>query len=71
MSLTFSIITPVYNGSQYINKCIESVNKIEYDHNKIEHIIVDDGSTDNTRKICLKYAKKYKHIKFYSKSNGN
>ena len=71
MSLTFSIITPVYNGSQYINKCIESVNKIEYDHNKIEHIIIDDGSTDDTRKICLKYAKKYKHIKFYSKSNGN
>jgi len=69
--IKFSIITPVYNGEQYIAKCIEAVASITYDLSLIEHIIVDDGSTDNTKAICEQYQKKYSHIKFYSKPNGN
>ncbi len=68
---TFSVITPVYNGQEYIANCINSVINAKYDLKKVEHIIVDDGSTDNTKKICQKFAKKYKHIKFYSKPNSN
>jgi len=69
--IKISVLTPVYNGENFISKCIEAVNNCNYDHDLIEHIIVDDGSTDKTKNICLEYAKKYKHIKFYSKSNGN
>lgn len=68
---SFSIITAVYNGAQYITNCVESIATSNYDLSKVEHIIVDDGSTDETRVICENLAKKYKHIKFFSKSNGN
>jgi len=67
----FTIITPVYNGEKYISTCIEAIASINYDLGLIEHIIVDDGSKDNTKAICLEYEKKYNHIKFYSKPNGN
>ena len=69
--LTFSVITPAYNTAKYIGGCIESVINTGYDLNKIEHIIVDDGSTDNTSDVVKKYAKKYPHIKFYRKANSN
>lgn len=68
---TFSIITPVYNGEKYISNCIKAIANADYNLSKIEHIIVDDGSTDKTKSICQRYAKKFKHIKFYSKANGN
>lgn len=68
---TFSIITPVYNGQQFIQHCIEKIATANYDLTKIEHIVVDDGSTDNTKQICEELAKKYPHVKFYSKPNSN
>lgn len=67
----FSIITPVYNGAKYIETCLKAVINANYNLDFIEHIVVDDGSTDNTKQICQNYASKHKHIKFYSKSNGN
>jgi glycosyltransferase involved in cell wall biosynthesis/ADP-heptose:LPS heptosyltransferase len=48
-----SIITPVLNGSKWIESCIQSVSNQDYP--KIEHIIVDGGSTDGTLDICRKY----------------
>ena len=68
--LTFSVITSAYNTAKYIGGCIESVINTGYDLNKIEHIIVDDGSTDNTSDVVKKYAKKYPHIKLYRKKNS-
>lgn len=53
-----SIVTPVFNGAAYIRQCIESVLSQGYDN--IEHIVVDDGSTDSTRDI----AGEFDHIKF-------
>ncbi len=60
-----SIITPVYNGEKYIERCIKSV--IDQSYDNIEHIIVNDGSTDNTINVCRKYEKK---IKLLSKENA-
>lgn len=58
----FSIIIPVYNRAKYLNKCIESVLQQDYDLNKIQMILIDDGSLDRSLSICQKFAKKNKNI---------
>lgn len=58
-----SIITPTYNCGKFIAETIESVLKQSY-HNW-EMIIVDDCSTDDTKDIVNKYAKKDERIKYY------
>ena len=63
-----SVIVPVYNVEEYLDKCLSSlVNQTLKD---IEIIVVNDGSKDNSQKIIDKYAKKYKCIKAYKKENG-
>lgn len=57
MQRKISIVTPVYNGEQYIEKCILSVKNQNYSN--YEHIIVDGGSTDNTLAIIKKYENEY------------
>ncbi len=62
-----SIIIPMYNGEKYIQRCIESINN---SFNKdIEIVIVDDGSTDNSLKICKEIANKCNNIYIYSQKN--
>ena len=48
--MVVDIIVPVYNVSKYLNKCIESLLAQTYKYIKI--ILVDDGSTDGSEKIC-------------------
>ena len=63
-----SVIVPVYNVEEYLEKCLDSlVNQTLKD---IEIIIVNDGSTDNSQKIIDEYQSKYKNIKSYQKTNG-
>lgn len=50
-----SIIIPVYNVEPYIRKCLDSV--INQTYKNLEIICVDDGSTDNSGKICDEYSK--------------
>ncbi len=52
-----SIVTPVYNGGKYLEKCITSI--IDQNYENYEHIIVDGGSTDNTLDIIRSYEGKY------------
>lgn len=63
-----SIIIPAYNVEKYISKCLESI--INQTYSNIEIILVDDGSTDTTTKICDEYAKKDKRIIVIHKKNG-
>lgn len=63
--MNVSIIITNYNYENYIKQCIESCLSQTYD--KIEVIVVDDGSTDNSRAIIKSFKNK---IKFISKKNG-
>lgn len=58
-----SVIVPVYNAEKYLDRCIQSLIKQTYKN--IEVVLVDDGSSDNSSKICQSYANDYDHISFY------
>lgn len=63
-----SIIIPVYNNENYISQCIESVENQTYKNYEI--IIIDDGSTDDSLKLCKKFEKRNDKIKVISINNG-
>lgn len=65
---TISIIVTVYNVERYLEKCIESILKQTF--KDFELILVDDGSSDNSGKICDDYSKKDKRIKVIHTQNG-
>lgn len=69
MSKKISIVLPVYNGEKNIKKCIESIKNQNYPY--YELIVIDDGSTDNTRLIINQYKKVLgDKIKIIYKRNG-
>ncbi|MBE5805366.1 MAG: glycosyltransferase [Clostridiales bacterium] len=64
-----SVVVPVYNVENYIEKCLNSL--VNQTLEEIEIIIVNDGSTDNSENIIKKYSEKYfKKIKYLIKENG-
>jgi len=60
-----SIIIPVYNGEKYLKYAIDSALAQTYDNYEV--IVIDDGSTDHTSKICKSYGNK---IRYFKKPNG-
>ena len=64
----FSIIVPIYNAEQYIQKCVESV--LCQTYADFELILVDDGSIDNSGDICDQLALSDARIKVYHSANG-
>lgn len=68
--MIFSIITPVYNREDCIKRCLDSVLNNLSDDFSVQHIVVDDGSTDNTPSILDAYSKKYSHID-YNRMDSN
>lgn len=63
-----SIIVPVYMVEKYLSKCIDSI--ISQTLTNIEIILVNDGSTDNSKSICESYRLKDNRIKVLNKVNG-
>ena len=63
-----SIIVPIYNGEDYIVRCVNSLTNQTYKNTEI--ILVDDGSTDNSLDLCKKIASSDKRIFVYHKPNG-
>ena len=68
MSDKISIVVPVYQVEKYVGECIESICNQTYTN--LEIILEDDGSEDNSGKICDKYAKKDSRITVIHKENG-
>lgn len=63
-----TIIVPIYNVEKYLKEAIEST--INQTYKNLEIILVDDGSTDNSGKICDEYTKIDNRIKVIHKNNG-
>ena len=63
-----SVIVPVYNVEKYLDKCLTSI--LDQSYQNLEIILVDDGSTDNSSKICDEYKKKDRRIKVIHKKKG-
>ncbi len=63
-----SVIVPVYNVEEYLKKCVDSI--INQTYINLEIILVDDGSTDDSGKICDEYSKKDNRINVIHKENG-
>ena len=63
-----SVIVPVYNVENYLNKCVDSI--VNQTYKNLEIILVDDGSTDKCPEICDEWAKKDSRIRVIHKENG-
>jgi len=68
MEKLISIIVPVYNVEDFLENCIKSI--IEQTYSNLEIILVDDGSKDNSGKLCDYFARRDKRIKIIHKKNG-
>lgn len=63
-----SIIIPVYNVALYLEKCLSTIINQTYEH--MEIIVVNDGSTDDSENIILKFKNKDKRILYIKQENG-
>ena len=63
-----SIIIPAYNVAEYLTECVESIAVQNYKNYEI--ILVDDGSTDGSERLCDELAQKYDKIHVIHKENG-
>ena len=69
MANIVSVIIPVFNAQDYLDKCIQSV--INQTYTDIQIILVDDGSIDSSGKICDEYTEKDKRINtIHTKNQG-
>lgn len=66
--IKISVMVPIYNTSQYLEKCLKSI--ISQSLKEIEIICVNDGSTDNSLEILERFAKEDKRIIIVNKKNG-
>lgn len=63
-----SVVVPIYNMEKYLNKCVDSI--LNQTYSNIEILLIDDGSTDLSVKICDEYMKIDSRIKVFHKKNG-
>lgn len=63
-----SVIIPIFNAEQYLEKCVNSI--VNQTFHNMEIIMVNDGSTDGSLEICQKYQKLDRRIKVISKENS-
>lgn len=68
MNQLISVIVPVYNVEEFVKKCLDSL--VRQSYKNLEIIVIDDGSTDNSGRICDEFAEKEKNVKVFHRKNG-
>ncbi len=63
-----SVIVPIYNVGEYVRRCVESI--ISQTRRRIEIILVDDGSTDDSPQLCDYYGRRDARVRVVHKENG-
>lgn len=58
-----SVLIPVFNGAQFLEETVQSVQQSTYQ--RYEILLIDDGSTDKSKAICKKLQKQYQNVRFY------
>lgn len=66
--IRISVIVPIYNAEKYLIKCLESI--VNQTYKNLEIVLVDDGSTDKSLKICNDFSKRDNRIIVIHKDNG-
>lgn len=67
MESLVSVIVPVYNSENFLERCVDSI--VNQTYRNLEIILVDDGSSDNSGRICDYYVDKDKRVKVIHKDN--
>lgn len=65
--VAISVVVPIYNVEKYVDKCIETI--VEQTFKNIEIILVDDGSTDKSGRICEQWGEKDNRIRVIHQAN--
>lgn len=68
MDNLISVIIPVYNRQDYLPDCIRSL--LAQTHKNLQIILIDDGSTDNTPRLCRQYAEQDSRVHFLTGTHG-
>lgn len=68
MQPSISVIVPIYNAEKYIHRCLDSI--LAQTYKNFELILINDGSIDNSGKICDEYSQRDNRIKVIHKNNG-
>ncbi|MDR1876812.1 MAG: glycosyltransferase [Flavobacteriaceae bacterium] len=68
MTPKISVIVPIYNAEKYLPKCLDSI--LAQTFTDFELLLINDGSFDNSGKICDEYAKEDDRIRVFHKENG-
>lgn len=68
MNELLSIVVPIYNTDEFLERCLQSILNNKYENYEV--ILVDDGSTDKSPEICDTYVKKYSNFIVIHKENG-
>lgn len=63
-----SVIIPVYNAEKYLDACLKSIRKQTFQ--EYEVILIDDGSSDESGKVCKRYSEKDPRFHYFRKENG-
>lgn len=67
-SIKISVIIPIYNSEEYLDDCIKSV--LAQNYTNFELLLINDGSTDSSGKICDEYALTDTRIKVFHQENA-
>lgn len=68
MSVSISVIIPVYNAERFLGRCIDSI--LSQTFHDFELLLIDDGSTDNSLELCNDYALNDQRIAVFHQPNG-